>query len=448
MDIEKLKQKILDLAIRGKLVPQDPNDEPASVLIEKIREEKAKLVKEGKIKASKEESYIYKGSDNCYYEKTGSNLIDISEEIPFEIPNNWTWCRLKQICIVKNGATPRRDNKAFWTNGTVPWFTIDDKHDQGLFINKTRQHITEIALSKDRIVPANSILLCCTASVGEVAYTNIDITTNQQFNGLTIRNEYKESILPLYLLIFASTLKKTLRTDLATATTFGFVSVSKVESIFIPIPPLAEQRRLIEKYNIVTNHIEVIEKSYTSLRKMVDVAKHKILKDIFGQNSSYKSYYENKTSILNDVEILDHLRKPINADERSVRIANAKKLYPYYGATGQTGVIDDYLIDGEYVLLGEDGAPFLDKHSEKAYLINGKAWVNNHAHILQSKTNNKFLLYYLNWFNYKEYVSGTTRLKLNQGMLKKIPFPDIPSSLKEKIVCYIESAFEILKLIN
>lgn len=300
MDIEKLKQKILDLAIKGKLVPQDPNDEPASVLIEKIREEKTKLVKEGKIKVSKEESYIYKGSDNCYYEKTGSNLIDISEEIPFEIPNNWTWCRLKQICIVKNGATPRRDNKAFWTNGTVPWFTIDDKHDQGLFINKTRQHITEIALSKDRIVPANSILLCCTASVGEVAYTNIDITTNQQFNGLTIRNEYKESILPLYLLIFASTLKKTLRTDLATATTFGFVSVSKVESIFIPIPPLAEQRRLIEKYNIVTNHIEVIEKSYTSLRKMVDVAKHKILEDIFGQNSSYKSYYE-KEYTLGDV---------------------------------------------------------------------------------------------------------------------------------------------------
>ena len=75
MDVEKLKQKILDLAIRGKLVPQDPNDEPASVLIEKIKAEKAKLVKEGKIKASKEESYIFKGSDNFYYEKIG-NLVE------------------------------------------------------------------------------------------------------------------------------------------------------------------------------------------------------------------------------------------------------------------------------------------------------------------------------------------------------------------------------------
>lgn len=91
MEIEKLKQKILDLAIRGKLVPQDPDDEPASVLIDKIRAEKEKLIKEGKIKRDKNESYIYKGSDNCYYEKIGNNIKNISDEIPFEIPSTWSW---------------------------------------------------------------------------------------------------------------------------------------------------------------------------------------------------------------------------------------------------------------------------------------------------------------------------------------------------------------------
>ena len=98
MDVEKLKQKILDLAIRGKLVPQDPNDEPASVLIEKIRAEKEKLIKEGKIKASKDESYIYKGSDNFYYEKKGNKITCIQDEIPFEIPEKWIWARLGTIC--------------------------------------------------------------------------------------------------------------------------------------------------------------------------------------------------------------------------------------------------------------------------------------------------------------------------------------------------------------
>ena len=152
--------------------------------------------------------------------------------------------------------------------------------------------------------------------------------------------------------------------------------------------------------------------------------------------------------ITDDVEIFDNLRKPINLDERTKRIENAINLFPYYGATGQTGYIDDYIFDGEYVLLGEDGAPFLDKNSQKAYLITGKTWVNNHAHVLKSKTNNKFLMYYLNWFDYFNYVSGTTRLKLNQTMLKQIPFPNIPIEIKNEIVEQIENAYKILDSIK
>ena len=87
-----LKNKILDLAIRGKLVEQDPNDEPASVLLEKIKVEKAELVKQGKIKKDKHESYIFKGADNRHYEKIGLETKDITDEIPFEIPNLWIWC--------------------------------------------------------------------------------------------------------------------------------------------------------------------------------------------------------------------------------------------------------------------------------------------------------------------------------------------------------------------
>ena len=99
--------------------------------------------------------------------------------------------------------------------------------------------------------------------------------------------------------------------------------------------------------------------------------------------------------------ICDSNRKPVNTKERTKRIEGKKlaDLFPYYGATGQVGHIDDYLIDGEYVLLGEDGAPFLNMSAQKAYLISGKSWVNNHAHILQSKTDNRFLCYYLNCFD-------------------------------------------------
>ena len=146
------------------------------------------------------------------------------------------------------------------------------------------------------------------------------------------------------------------------------------------------------------------------------------------------------------VDICDTLRKPINSSERTSRIAGKKQseLYPYYGATGQVGFIDDYITDGEYVLLGEDGAPFLDAYAPKAYIINGKTWVNNHAHVLRSKTNNKFLCYYLNSFNYKGFVSGTTRLKLTQAEMKRIPVPVPSIPEQERIVARIEELFSQL----
>lgn len=140
-------------------------------------------------------------------------------------------------------------------------------------------------------------------------------------------------------------------------------------------------------------------------------------------------------------DCLDGFRKPINATERATREGNI----PYYGATGQVGWIDDYLTDEELVLLGEDGAPFLDLMKDKAYIISGKAWVNNHAHILRSKygeIGNKYLLNYLNSFNYTGYVNGTTRLKLTQGEMLRIPVP-LPPNIEEqqRIVNRIESMF-------
>ena len=152
--------------------------------------------------------------------------------------------------------------------------------------------------------------------------------------------------------------------------------------------------------------------------------------------------------LTDDVEILDYLRKPINSTERLARLEKASIHYPYYGSTGLAGYIDDYLLDGEYIMLGEDAAPFLDKNASKAYLINGKSWVNNHAHILKSTTSNKYLMYYLNWFDYSNYVSGTTRLKLSQGNMKKIPFPILKKEIKDKIVSQIENTFYIIEKIK
>lgn len=138
--------------------------------------------------------------------------------------------------------------------------------------------------------------------------------------------------------------------------------------------------------------------------------------------------------------IRDDLRQPVNADERSKRVGP----YPYYGATGQVGWIDDFRLDGTYVLLGEDGAPFLDPVKPKAYIIQGKSWVNNHAHVLQAIegiSENRFIMYALNAFNYAGVVNGTTRLKLTQGAMRQMMLPLPPLAEQRRIVAAIEEQF-------
>lgn len=155
------------------------------------------------------------------------------------------------------------------------------------------------------------------------------------------------------------------------------------------------------------------------------------------------------TKLGDSVLIQDNLRKPINTSERQKRTAGKteKDLYPYYGATGQVGWIDSFITNGEYILVGEDGAPFLDNFKEKAYKIVGKTWVNNHAHVLKEKDNlsiNDFILHYLNSINYRQYVNGTTRLKLTKSSLVEIPFPLPPLSTQQAIVSKIEELFSEL----
>jgi type I restriction enzyme S subunit len=144
------------------------------------------------------------------------------------------------------------------------------------------------------------------------------------------------------------------------------------------------------------------------------------------------------------VEILDSTRVPVNTTERDRRIAGKEKqaLYPYYGATGQVGWIDDYLFDEELVLLGEDGVPFFDPLKKKAYIAEGKFWVNNHAHVIRptkGACDPAFLQPFLNQFDYTGYVTGSTRLKLTQAAMREIPIVLAPYSEQHRIAAKLDT---------
>lgn len=250
MTPQELKASILQLAIQGKLVEQRPEEGTGEELYQQIQAEKQLLTKAGKIKKEKP-------------------LPEIAEdEIPFDIPENWKWYRLGELFNIVNGFTPLKSNPEFWEDGDIPWFTIEDVHRQGRFISSTEKFITRKALSKntERIVPADTVLLCCTASVGEYAYTKIPLTTNQQFNAFMLNEHYKKAVYPLYVFEYAKTLKGSL-IDKAGKTTFNFVSVGKLSNMLIPLPPLAEQKRIVARIEELLPLIDRYEAAWSKLEE-------------------------------------------------------------------------------------------------------------------------------------------------------------------------------------
>jgi len=244
------KSKILDLAIRGKLVPQDSNDEPASVLLERIRAEKEELIKQGKIKRDKKESIIFKGEDNSYYEKVGVEIRCIDSEIPFEIPDGWMYERLGNICSIARGGSPRPiENYLTDDENGLNWIKIGDTEQGGKYIYSTKEKIRPEGLSKTRYVCSGDFLLTNSMSFGRpyILRTNGCIHDGWLVIGgieIAFHQDY------LYYMLSSSIMYNAL-SSLAVGSTVKNLKSDSVKSLLVPIPPLAEQAcisRQIENY--------------------------------------------------------------------------------------------------------------------------------------------------------------------------------------------------------
>ncbi len=187
-----------------------------------------------------------------------------------KVPNvssNWELFDLGTVCDIYNGSTPSKDKIDYWQSGDISWFTINDIRNQGRIIYKTEQKITQKALKETsvKLLPPNTVLLCCTASVGEYALTKIPLATNQQFNGLVIKEQYKDKILPEFLFYMAQKFKEELY-RLSGQTSFKFVSVKNLKQIRMPVPPLSVQQEIVEEiegYQKIVDGAKQIVDNYT-----------------------------------------------------------------------------------------------------------------------------------------------------------------------------------------
>ena len=258
MDTKLLRQKILDLAIHGKLVLQDPNDEPASVLLERIKAEKERLIKEGKIKKSKKSS---KTSDTPHY-----------ENVPFEIPSGWAWTRLGEIGIWQAGGTPSRSNKVYY-GGNIPWLKTGDLNDG--FIKTIPESITEeaVANSSAKINPEGSVLIAMYgATIGKLGILTFPATTNQACCACI---EYY-GISQQYLFFFLLS-QRSLFIAKGGGGAQPNISKEIIVNTEIPLPSLAEQHRIVAEIEKWFALIDVIELSKDDLQNTIKQAKSKIL---------------------------------------------------------------------------------------------------------------------------------------------------------------------------
>ena len=247
---EALKKSILHEAVQGKLVPQDPSDEPASVLLERIRVEKQRLIKEGKIKKDKHESVIFR-RDNSHYEKRGSEEVCIDEEIPFEIPENWAWARLSSFDVFSSGKTPSMSNPQFW-NGNIPWVTSKDM--KRPVITDSEMHISELAASSMQLYPAGTLLLVARSGILKrllpLCKLGIDSTINQDIKAFSLYDIELSEWLFYGIKAFEPYILKELVKSVTTVESLKFDEFS---AMLIPVPPLSEQRRIIAAIKTAMN---------------------------------------------------------------------------------------------------------------------------------------------------------------------------------------------------
>jgi len=247
--IQSAKAKILDLAIRGQLVPQDPADEPASVLLDRIRTEKEELIRQGKIKRDKKESVIFRGEDNSYYEKIGDKVENISDEIPFELPDGWAFVRLKELCELVSGRdlSPSEYNA---DGDGIPYITGASNFANGK-VSLVRWTTTPQVITK-----TGDLLLTCKGTIGEMALNNFgDAHIARQV--MAIRNTF--TLNPEYLALCITAHISAIK-NVAKGLIPG-ISREDILNLILPVPSPNYQAKIVERVAEVTNILSAIEKS-------------------------------------------------------------------------------------------------------------------------------------------------------------------------------------------
>ena len=249
-----LKKSILQEAIQGKLVSQVAEEGTAQELLEEIRQEKQRLVKEGKLKKSALTDFvIYKGDDNKYYEQVGNGNVDITEEIPFDLPDSWAWVRFGQYVRMSIGKTPPRGETKYWTNGKYPWVSISDMSDYGA-ITTTKESVSEYAKSLfGEISPVGTLIMSFKLTVGRTSLLNTSAYHNEAIISIYPFGDknYQARNYLFHILPIISNLG-----DFKDAIKGKTLNSKSLNNLLLPLPPLNEQGRIVAMIELLFDKLK------------------------------------------------------------------------------------------------------------------------------------------------------------------------------------------------
>lgn len=395
-------------------------------------------------------------------EKPANIRPAVTSDGPHELPRKWGWVRGDDVFEFIRGVTfPASAKQSALSEGVVRCLTtgsVQKRHNQGAdvfvpstYVKKARQY-----LQKNDIVisAANSKEL-----VGKSLLWKSDESTVSFGGFLTVARVKKADIDSGFAYyVFQYYFESRYFANISSQTTnIANLSNTLLSSVLFPLPPIEEQKRIVAKLDEALSEIDRAEKAYEELQTLAGVLRGQILQEaIQGKivpQLAEEGYVERVGDGPKDVPFeipeswkwmqfkqtcssLDGKRIPLKKDDR----AKLEKRYPYYGATGVIDFVDDYIFDGVFLLIGEDGANLLSRSKDNAFIASGKIWVNNHAHIFEENgvADLRYLALMINATSLSPYVTGSAQPKLTQKNLYSIPVPIPPIQEQVRIVAKVE----------
>ena len=491
MTAQQLKNSILQMAVQGKLVPQDPNDEPASVLLERIRAEKERLIKEKKIKREKNPSVIFKGADNTPYEKIGDEVRSLADEVPFDIPDSWEWVRLGSAFAIEMGQSPAGNTVSDNCTGT-------EFHQGKVFFGeKYIKASDQYTSSPTKFAPENSVLLCVRAPVGKV-----NITDRQLCIGRGLCAIIPLAGMPLLFAYYLLAAYENIFVKQATGTTFVAITAETVKNQLVPVPPLAEQQRiadLIERLVPYVNEYgkaesavdrlnchfpEVLKKSILqeavqgklvpqdpsdepaeALLERIRAEKQRLIKEgkikkdkhesvIFRRDNSHYEKLDGVEHCIDEelpFEIpeswawvrLGTILSVSSGDSLTGAQMNSAGSIPVYGGNGIAGTHDKWNVCHRTLVIGRVGYYCGATHITESF-----AWVTDNAfitHFNEELLQMKWLKFLIDYLEPRKRASSTAQPVISGKLLYPMLVPLPPLAEQHRIVQRIEELLPLVK---